>query len=260
MSTSTMNTKWLGQAWRHLAACDSTNDEALAWAREAPPSTHGAVVTADEQRRGRGRLGRRWHSLPEDNLYLSIVLWPRLDPARLPCLTLMAAVAVAESLATLGLDPKLKWPNDVLLDGRKVSGILAESRDPTAVPPLVILGIGVNLNSEEFPADLRDRATSVRLCRGKSVDRTLFVGELCRQLEAWYERLAGEGPAPVIEAWLARAAFVGQVVELDLGGQRHRGTFVGLDPDGALRFQGEDGEIRRMVSGEIFPHGGQETG
>ncbi|HEY2749156.1 MAG TPA: biotin--[acetyl-CoA-carboxylase] ligase, partial [Polyangia bacterium] len=146
-----LTTAWLGRAWRHLPRVGSTNDEAAAWARAATAAPHGAVVVADAQDAGRGRLGRKWHSPQGESLYLSVVLRPPLPPHRVPPLTLAAGIAVAEALVAYEVTPALKWPNDVQLDGKKVAGILTEmSADLDRVHHLVV-GIGVNLNGRAFP-------------------------------------------------------------------------------------------------------------
>ncbi len=141
-------TDWLGRAWRHLPTTGSTNDEAAAWARAGAPA--GAVVVADAQTRGRGRLGRRWHSPSGASLYFSVVLRPPLPPHRVPPLTLAAGVAVAEALTALDITPQLKWPNDVLLDGKKVAGILTEMSSDSIV----------SITSSSASASTSTRATS----------------------------------------------------------------------------------------------------
>jgi BirA family biotin operon repressor/biotin-[acetyl-CoA-carboxylase] ligase len=192
-----METAWLGRAWRALDECGSTNDEAAAWARAGAPA--GAVVTAETQTRGRGQQGRAWHSPPGASLYLSVVLRPPLAPVKLPPLTLAVGVALAETAALFGVTPSLKWPNDLLLDGKKAAGILSESACQGGRLEHVIVGIGVNLNVAEFPPELAEIATSLGRVRGAAVDRAEFVARLCERLELWHDRfVAGDD---VIGAW-----------------------------------------------------------
>jgi BirA family biotin operon repressor/biotin-[acetyl-CoA-carboxylase] ligase len=194
-----LRTRWLGRAWRHLARCRSTNDEAAAWARAGAPA--GAVVVADVQEAGRGRLGRAWHAAPGESLCLSVVLRPPLAPSQLPPLTLVAGVALAEAVAALGVVPALKWPNDLFVGGKKAAGILAESACQGQRVEHVVVGIGVNVNVSTFPVELEPIATSLARARGAPLAPAEVAAALCERLEAWHDRFLAEGPAPVLEAW-----------------------------------------------------------
>src|SRR5262245_13905869 len=154
-----LGTTWLGQAWRWLPRCGSTNDEAHAWARARAP--HGAVVVTEIQERGRGRQGRIWHASPGDGLAMSVVLRLPLAPNRLPPLTLVAGVALAETVARHDVTPRLKWPNDILVNGKKLAGILTELGGD-----FVVVGVGVNLNAETLPDEIAAIATTLRRERG----------------------------------------------------------------------------------------------
>ena len=205
----------------------------------------GTVVVAEAQTAGRGRRGRSWLDEPGASLLTSIILRPRLEPARLPTLSLAAGVAVVEALERVtGLKPRLKWPNDVLVDGRKLAGILLESR--IGPSPLVVLGIGVNLAQRVFPADLAERATSVRLATGRRVDADALLTALLESLDAWRTRLETEGWAPIRERWRALTETLGRRVSID-GVQ---GIAVDVDEDGALIVA--EGDVRRrVVAGEV---------
>jgi len=244
-----LTTAWLGRAWRQLARVESTNDEAAAWARAGAPA--GAVVVADEQTRGRGRLGRRWHSPPGASLYLSAVLRPPLPPHRVPPLTLAAGVAVAETLVQFDLAPALKWPNDVLVDGKKIAGILTEMSADLDRVHHVVLGIGVNLNVHAFPEELAAIATSVAIVRGATVARAEFAAALCARLEHWHDRFVADGAAPVVAAWRQHARLFGKRVQVTAGRERMEGVAEDLDEDGALRLRLDDGRVVRVVAGEI---------
>lgn len=246
-----LTTAWLGRAWRHVARVGSTNDEAAAWARAADPAPHGAVVVADAQDAGRGRLGRKWHSPPGESLYLSVVLRPPLPPHRVPPLTLAAGVAVAETLLAFDVTPALKWPNDVQLDGRKVAGILTEmSADLNRVHHLVV-GIGVNVNTRAFPEELAAIATSVAAARGAEVARAELAARLCARLEHWVDTFVADGAAPVVAAWKQHARFFGTRVKVTAGRDRVEGVAEDLDDDGALRLRLADGSAYRVVAGEV---------
>ena len=162
---------------------ESTQPIAFAIAADGAPDR--SVVVADSQASGRGRRGRTWHDEPGASLLVSIVLRPTLEPARLPTLSLTAAIAVAEALeGATGLTPRLKWPNDVLVDGRKIAGILLETRLGATGPAVVALGIGVTLRQGGFPAELAERATSVRLANGREVERDTLLSALLARRQA----------------------------------------------------------------------------
>ena len=243
-----LHTAWMGRAWRALGECASTNDEAAAWARAGAPA--GAVVTAETQTRGRGRLGRAWHSPPGAALYFSTVLRPALPPMKAVPLTLAAGVALAETAARFDVAPSLKWPNDLLLDGKKAAGILTESAVQGGRLEHVIVGIGVNLNVEQFPPELAGIATSLHRARGRVVDRAELAAILCERLEVWYERFMAGSLADVVAAWKSFAPFFGKRVEVALGAERVAGLAEDLDEDGALRLRTEQG-ILRVMAGEV---------
>jgi BirA family transcriptional regulator, biotin operon repressor / biotin---[acetyl-CoA-carboxylase] ligase len=230
-----------------LGRVDST--QAIAFALAADGAADRTVVLADSQAVGRGRRGRAWLDEPGASLLASIVLRPRLDPARLATLSLTAAVAVAEALAAVaGLAPRLKWPNDVLVDGYKIAGILLESRLQPA--PLVVLGVGVNVSQATFPPDLAARATSIRLASGRDVSRDAVLAALLQALDRWRARLEGEGFAPVRARWRALADTLGRSVSVD----GVHGVAIDVDDDGALILA--DGEQRhRVVAGETVEGG-----
>jgi BirA family biotin operon repressor/biotin-[acetyl-CoA-carboxylase] ligase len=226
----------IGCERRFFAECASTNDEAAAWARQGAPE--GAVVIADAQTRGRGRLGRQWHSPPGAALYFSTVLRPKLPLQKLPPLTLAVGVALAETVASFGVDAKLKWPNDLLLDGKKLAGILTESATQGGRLEHVIVGIGVNLLIDEFPPGLN----AISLHR----DRDEVVEVLCQRLDDRYRRfVAGESPAA---AWKAFADFWGKKLRLSSG---EEGIAEDLDDDGALRLRTANG-LLRVSTGEVL--------
>lgn len=225
---------------------ESTQPIAFAIAADGAPDS--SVVVADSQAAGRGRRGRTWHDEPGASLLVSIVLRPRLDPARLPTLSLTAGIAVAEALeCATGLTPRLKWPNDVLVDGRKIAGILLESRVGPTPPAVVALGIGVNLRQRAFPLELAERAISVRLANGRDVDRDTLLSELLARLDLWRDRLETGGFAPVRERWCALADTLGRAVSVD----GIDGVAADLDDDGALLVEDAHGFRRRVVAGDV---------
>ena len=238
-----MTTPVAAPALVRLGRVDST--QTVAFALAADGAADRTVVVAQAQTAGRGRHGRLWLDEPGASLLTSIILRPRLEPARLPTLSLAAGVAVVEALERVtGLKPRLKWPNDVLVDGRKLAGILLESR--ISPSPLVVLGIGVNLAQRVFPADLAERATSVRLAAGRRVDADALLTALLESLDAWRTRLETEGWAPIRERWRALTETLGRRVSID----GVEGVAVDVDEDGALIVA--EGDVRRrVVAGEV---------
>lgn len=233
----------VGASVVRLATVDSTQRVAFDLAADGAPD--GTVVVADEQRGGRGRRGRVWHAAPGEGLLVSILLRPRLAPLAWPTLSLAAAVAVAEALdAAAGLAVRLKWPNDVMARGRKLAGILLESRPSPA--PVVVVGIGLNVAQRDFPPELADRATSVAIETGRAADREALLGAVVASFGSWRRRAEREGFAPVRERWLALTDTVGRRVTAD----GITGEAVDLDGDGALLVRA-DGRLRRVVSGEV---------
>lgn len=227
-----------------LATVEST--QAVAWTLAAEGSPDRTVVVADHQSAGRGRRGRTWTDAPGTSLLASIVVRPRTPLAGWPAFSPTAAVAAAEAVRrTTGLEPRLKWPNDVLVNGRKLGGILLESRGGGG-DPVLIVGVGLNLAQREFPLELGDRATSVALETGEAPGRDAVLAALLEAFDAWRARLEAEGFEPVRARWLALADTIGRTVTLEGA----TGVAVGLDTDGALLVEAADG-IRRVVAGEI---------
>jgi BirA family biotin operon repressor/biotin-[acetyl-CoA-carboxylase] ligase len=255
--TSLLRTRWLGRAYEWLEACGSTNDRAAEEARGGAAA--GLVVAADSQTAGRGRLGRSWHSPPGSNLYVSILLRPRRPPAEIPPLTLLAGGALATALADLGFAPRLKWPNDVeMVDQtgrrRKVAGILTEMSSAGERCAHVVVGVGLNVNGEDFPPEIAERATSLRREGGRPVDRAIVLAAFLNRLEPMLEDFEARGPAAAVAAFEAHAGLPAacRVTVPGRRGDRLEGVALGVDPDGALRLRDETGHIHRVISGELF--------
>jgi BirA family transcriptional regulator, biotin operon repressor / biotin---[acetyl-CoA-carboxylase] ligase len=243
-------TGWLGIELHELDECDSTNDEASA--RAAAGAPHGTVVTAAAQRRGRGRLGRAWYSPPGENLYLSCVLRPELPASALPPVTLAAGVAVADAVAAFGVRPAVKWPNDVVVAGRKLAGVLTEMTTRGDRLDFLVLGIGVNLGSRSFPPELAGVATSVALESGREVTPDRFRAELLPGLETWLDRFFRGGVAAVGPAWTERSGMAGARVRVMAGGLPVEGTASGIAEDGSLDVRDDRGHHVRVVAGDVI--------
>lgn len=251
---SGLNCRLIGQSVVSLAETDSTNAQARRLGEEG--ALEGTVVVADRQSAGRGRLGRRWESPPGVNLYCSILLRPDIPVQQAPQLTFLSAVAVAESLQEVcHLSAEVKWPNDILVSGAKISGLLNEMNAETEQIHFVILGVGVNLNMTEiqFPDDLNYQATSALLETGEPVDRMLFLQTFLRRLDFYYAEFLAEGFLPVRRRWENLCNMMNMQVEVNSGGEGLRGTVVGLDSEGALRLQLDNGQVERILAGDVRP-------
>ncbi len=235
----------------HYETIGSTNDQLKAMA----DALEFTCVTADEQTAGRGRRERSWHSAPGDGLYLSVLLRPDIEASKIPLLSLMAAVAVAETIrgfqiSNLRLD--IKWPNDVLLNGRKVSGILIESTSTPNETPRFIVGIGVNLNHPSFPPELSDIATSLQLECGNHFDVASVRNALLDRLAFWYEELRQHRARKILQRWQALSSYAcGKQVVVIFDHEELRGETVGLNDSGALLLKTASGEIRTILAGEV---------
>ncbi len=235
----------------HYESIGSTNDQLKAMLG-APEFT---CVTADEQTAGRGRRERSWHSAPGEGLYLSVLLRPEIDANKIPSLSLLAAVAVAETIQQVGISDlrlDIKWPNDVLLNQRKISGILIESTSTPNEPPRFIVGIGVNLNHQSFPPELTDIATSLQLECGEHFNVASFRSALLDRLAFWYEELRQNRPRKILQRWQELSSYAhGKQVVVIFDHEELRGETVGLNDSGALLLKIPSGEIRTILAGEI---------
>jgi len=212
------------------------------------------VVVAESQTRGRGRMNRSWVSPPGKNLYLSLILRPEIPPQLIPLLTYVGAVSTAEALTNgFSLKVEVKWPNDILVRGRKLAGLLNEVKAETDRVDFVVLGFGVNLNmaEEAFPRELRDKATSVMRELGHDVSRVEFTRCLLQRIETWYETFLLQGGDRVIEKWEAFARVRGRFLEVRSFGKIYRGVAEGLDREGALILREGEGRAIRILAGDL---------
>jgi len=244
-----LKTKVLGKRLHLLQEVDSTNTWAIKEALKG--AEEGEVFLAEAQTQGKGRMGRKWFSPKGKNIYLSLILKPEMPPQRVPLLNLGASLALAYVLEKLGLEPELKWPNDVLLRGKKVCGILSEAYAEADKVNFVVLGIGLNVNTkkEDFPEELRDSATSLLIETGKEFSRNHLVKEILQELEGVYFLLK-ENPGEVLSKWCSYAKVEGKMVEVESFGELIEGVAEGIDEEGALLVKTERG-IKRVVAGDV---------
>lgn len=248
-----------------LGAVDSTQNAAARAAAAGAP--HGSVFWAEAQAAGRGRHGHVWDSPPGQNIYLSVLLRPKAPVAELLPLTLAAGVAAAEAVAAaVGVRPDLRWPNDLLWEGKKLAGVLLESSSPggaAAAAQAAILGIGINVNQTVFPPDLAASATSLRLVLGRLADREALAAELLRQLRRRYDQWAEGGVAALLAAFEQASSYArGRRVRVGHeggGGEGFAGTTAGLDAAGFLRVLRDGapaGTAETVLGGEVRPLAG----
>ncbi|MBK8812852.1 MAG: biotin--[acetyl-CoA-carboxylase] ligase [Acidobacteria bacterium] len=228
---------------------DSTNTEALNEARLG--ADEGLTIVAKRQTAGRGRNGRTWISAENSGLYVSVVLRPRIEMRLVPLITLLTAVAVSDVLReNYKLDPDIKWVNDVHVGGKKICGILAELTE-TRTGPAIVVGIGINLRSSNFPPELAGIATSIEVETGKVTTADELLDGLLGFFGYLYDRF-GDEPGFVIDEWAARSSyFRGKQVRVATGGETVTGVTDGLEHNGALRVRTESGEVRIVQAGDV---------
>ena len=204
---------------------------------------------------GRGRLRRSWHSPPGQNLYLSLLLRPAMPARHAAPLTLLAGAALARTLAEAGLAPRLHWPNDLLFPAaggfRKAAGILTEMATDGERVRYIVLGVGLNVNGLEFPPDLAERATSLRMACGRAFDRAQLLVDFSAVFESIYDDFLARGPAAGLAGW-RRYADLGRTCRIDQDGARVEGIATDIDESGALLVRDEAGCVHRMISGESY--------
>lgn len=245
-----LRTRRMGRALFTRAVVDSTNDVAWTLAQEGAPD--GACVVADVQTRGRGRQGRAWQTTPGRALALSLVLHPGCERAAVALTPLVAAVALSRALEALGVHAQLKWPNDLLVEGRKISGILVESRRDAEGADVVIMGVGVNVaqRDDDFPAELRGFATSMVLAGADATREQVAAGFLNALEPAWDEHQEGD-PHRAIDQWRARASFWGEGVSVVTPSGTVAGVARDLDERGGLMIEEAGGRLVTVYAGDL---------
>jgi BirA family biotin operon repressor/biotin-[acetyl-CoA-carboxylase] ligase len=246
-----LKTRRFGRLIHHYFQVNSTNDVAHKMAQDG--AEEGTLLLAEEQTQGRGRLGRSWFSEKNVGIYASLILRPRMQPRLAPILNLAAAVAAHEAIEkACGITTDIKWPNDLLLNGRKCCGILTEMSAELDQISYVIVGIGINVNHRQFPEHLGQQASSLFLETHQPHSR---IGILCRLLESFeaiYQMVEAGATTVVIEQWVQRSSYAsGKRVRVDLGGGEISGVTVGLGKTGTLRVRLTDGRIEEVMSSDV---------
>ena len=244
--------KIIGRDVRVFEQTTSTNDVIEKLARDEVKE--GIVVFAESQTKGRGRLGRPWLSPARKGLWFSVLLRPDLRPPETTQLTVASAAALRRAIQSeTGLAPEIKWPNDILIRGKKVAGILTELNAELDRVKHVILGIGVdvNLSLNEFPAELRGTATSLKIETGRTISRPELATAILRELDRDYARVCGNQFAAVADEWEAHCTTIGRAVTIRVGDRKISGRAESLGEDGALRLRTEHGHLERVTGGDV---------
>ncbi len=247
-----LQTKRLGRKILFRRVASSTNR----WAKElaAVRANEGTVVLAETQISGRGRLGREWIS-PAGGLWFSVVLRPELDAEEVTKVVFVAGLAVAKVLRELyGLHVETKWPNDVLVNGRKVCGILAEMNTTDRTVNFAVLGIGINANfdtGKALPEEVRTAATSLEDELGENVLLGELLEKLLEELESLYEQFLREGFSPILKMWKRYATFIGSTVEVAGKSEKLSGVALDVASDGALVLKLEDETVKHLFIGDV---------
>jgi BirA family biotin operon repressor/biotin-[acetyl-CoA-carboxylase] ligase len=229
----------------------STNDVARRLAEQG--HGEGTVVVADTQTVGRGRRGRPWYS-PQGGIWLSLILKPSMDPRSLPVIGLLASVVVAEAVEEMsGLRAGLKWPNDILLNGRKAGGVLSEVDLDEMSVGQIILGVGFNLNVDldKLPDEIRGTSTSLREEIGRWTSEEEFVSLFLRKFDVKYSQIGKEGSSKVLNRWRELSTSLGSRVAIRTVTETFMGTALDIDEDGALIVEKDQGERRKFLSGDV---------
>ena len=243
--------KFIGHPFHYYPEIGSTNDEAFRLGLQG--AAEGTAIFADSQNTGKGRMQRVWHSPAGVNIYTSVILSPSFDAARAPQISLAAGVAAAEMMDFYFPNQiHLKWPNDILIGGKKVCGILTQMKTSGSGIDFVVVGIGINVNSryDQFPEDIRDIATSLSIVSGRTMAREELIIHLYENMAKWYRELAKSGFGAIREKWLSLSPMIGHRVSVGFGVETISGKAVGLGEDGSLMLCTAENGIIKVLAGD----------
>lgn len=249
---SRLQTKWLGHSIVYKDLIDSSNNLAKKIANEG--CEDGMIVVAEEQGAGKGRLSRGWISPHAKGIWFSVVLKPPFLPEEAPKCTLMSAVAVVKAINKIpGVKAAIKWPNDILLLGKKLVGILTEMSAEFGHINYVVIGIGINTNAtpEDYPEEVRPLAVSVADAATAPFTRVELLADILKNMEELYEKVLVEGFKPVLEEWKQYSCTLGQEVKVIAPDKTYLGTAIDIDDEGLLMVRKEDGVVEKVVAGDV---------
>ena len=235
----------------HFFTVGSTNDVAFELGHSGQPN--GAVVLAEQQTAGRGRVGRAWHSEKSNGIYLSVLLRPAITPVEAPLITLVAGLAARDAVAEqTGVAPDLRWPNDLMLNGKKFGGILTEMHAEPDRVRFVVVGTGINVNHESLPTELRATATSLRIETDRTHSRSELVVRLLHSLHTNYSQFIRQGAEPILRRFAAASSYCeGKRVRVATARETFLAVTAGLEPSGVLRVKRENGAVEPVLAGDV---------
>ena len=251
-----LNTKYTGANIIHFDSIDSTNTKAKEFASQGAPE--GTLVIAEEQTAGKGRLGRHWVSPKHKGIWMSLILRPDINPVYAAKITLIGAAAVNKALEELSIKTSIKWPNDIVINGRKVCGILTEMSAELNKIHYLIMGLGINVNTElsEFPEDLTTSATSLKIETGNHVARKKIVAGILNNFENLYKEFIKYGTIKdAVAICRDNSVLLGKEVRIINGSVEKKARAVDIDDDGQLVIITEDGSTETVFSGEVSVRG-----
>ncbi len=250
-----LSTTYIGKKIYYFPELESTNIAAKEKAlHRAEGMSEGTLIIAERQSAGKGRLGREWFS-PAGGIWLSIILYPQLSPSYISRITLMTAVATVKALKNYTLiKPQIKWPNDILINEKKVCGILTEMSAELDIINWVVVGIGVNVNidHQRFPEDIQENTISLKEALGKEVLRVKLAQTFLQEFEKYYDKLKRKEFPSILREWKLYSHTLGRKIRVDMGERIITGEAVDINGEGALILKKEDGELIKIISGTII--------
>jgi len=248
-------TKYIGKEIYYYPEIKSTNIMAKEKALHREDGIiEGTLIIAERQSAGKGRLGREWFS-PAGGIWLSIILYPQLPPSYIPRITLMTAVAVVKAIKICTqIESQIKWPNDILINEKKVCGILTEMSAELDIINWVVVGIGINANIDirDFPKDIQKNTTSLKETSGKEISRVKLIRIFLQEFEKYYEKLKKKGFPSILREWKFYSHTLGKKIRVDIGEKIITGEAIDINESGALVLKKEDGELIEIISGTII--------
>lgn len=252
---SLRSTKWAGKSIFVFKETDSTNIQAKAGGEKG--ESHGTLYVAESQSAGRGRRGRSWESPAGESIYMSLLLRPELPPVKAPMLTLVMALAVARAIREqTGAEALIKWPNDIVVQGRKICGILTEMSTEMTWINYVVIGIGINVNQNEFPEELKDCASSLKMETGRRFRRSHLIAAVMEHFEMYYEQFLQEGSlAGFRKEYNELLVNKDRQVKILEPGNHYEAYALGINDTGELIVEKEDGSVQNIFAGEVSVRG-----
>lgn len=234
----------------YFTETDSTNTRAKDLAVRGAPE--GTLAVCEKQTKGKGRKGRTWFSPSQGGVYISLILRPTISPSEAPKITLLTAVVVAETLRPLtGLNVIIKWPNDILINGKKIAGILTEMSTEMDAIDHIVVGLGLNVNTPDFPDDIKEKATSIFIETSKHFPRVGFIQEYLKWYEKYYEIFKKTGFEPVIKRWKELTNMIGKRITVEMISKKYSGEVQDIDKDGVLILRDNKGKSHRIIFGDV---------